>query len=76
MILAERSFLTEELARRQNARKAEHLARDFDEADALITPLVVAIAKLAAVRDASHHFTNWIDAGQCSTCHMSGSGDE
>jgi hypothetical protein len=45
---AEGSFLTEELARRHDARRAAEMAHHFDEADTLVTPFVLAIARLAA----------------------------
>lgn len=48
----EGSFLVQELARRGDARRAAALAQGFDEVDALTVPLVLALARLAAQRDA------------------------
>lgn len=46
------SYLEQELVRRHDARRAAGLAHDFEEADALIAPFVLAVARLAAQRDA------------------------
>lgn len=51
------SYLDQELRRRQEARRAADLADGFDEPDSLILPLALALARLAAQRDArrQHH---------------------
>lgn len=51
------SYLDQELRRRQEARRAADLADGFDEPDSLILPLALALARLAAQRDARrrHH---------------------
>lgn len=51
----EGSFLAQELERRRDARRAADLAQDFNQADALITPFVLALARLAARRDACNY---------------------
>lgn len=52
MTRSDGSFLAQELVRRGDARRAATLAERFDEADALTVPLVLALARLAAQRDA------------------------
>lgn len=46
------SYLDQELRRRLEAQRAATIAQDLDEADVLIVPLVLALARLAAQRDA------------------------
>ena len=46
------SFMQAELARRGEARRAALISHDLQERDALVVPLGLALARLAAQRDA------------------------
>lgn len=51
------SYLDQELRRRLEVQRAATIAEGFDEADALTVPLVLALARLAAQRDARQPIT-------------------